>query len=47
MALKKHVKHFFKVIYLHRVHPLSAGGGGGGGGGGGVESPTKFSKKVA
>ena len=26
MALKKYVKHFFKVIYLHSAHPLSAGG---------------------
>ena len=26
MALKKHVKHFFIVIYLHCVHPVSAGG---------------------
>ena len=22
----KYVKHFFKVIYLHSVHPLSVGG---------------------
>ena len=26
MALKKYVKHFFKVIYLHHMHPLSDGG---------------------
>ena len=26
MALVKYVKHFFKVIYLHSVHPLSVGG---------------------
>ena len=26
MALKKYVRHFFIVIYLHSVHPLSTGG---------------------
>ena len=38
MALKKYVKHFLKVIYLHRVHPLFSWW---------FESPTKFSKKSA
>ena len=38
MALKKYVKHFFKVIYLYRVHPLFSWW---------LESPTKFSKKSA
>ena len=34
MALKKYVKHFFKVIYLHSVQPSFCWR---------VESPTKFS----
>ena len=40
MASKKCVKHFFKVIYLHSVHPLPPPPFQLG-----FKSPTKFSKQ--
>ena len=37
MALKKYVEHFFKVIYLHRVHPHFCWGG--------LNLPPNFQKR--
>ena len=41
MALKKYVKQFFNVIYLHNIQPHFMLGGEV------FESPTKFSKNQA
>ena len=42
MALKKYVKQFFNMIYLHNIQPHFMLGGGEV-----FESPTKFSKNQA